>query len=208
MSAAPFATSALALCAALTLAAAFAPARAQVNLSTINNSLSLTLDGNTGSLLPGPDNASSFHMNFLLDDTRRMTDTPLGTTHDLEISLTSPNNSVFRFMFSPRPQFGIGYDPISGTNRAYAGITWDLFSMNSWFGHFGLASSFDPGLGSPEARRFDDAPLMFHGAVEFGYRFNESNALLFAIDQGVAPYAHGMAVGPIDNFTLRYGTKF
>jgi hypothetical protein len=208
MSAARFATSAVVLFAGLALAAAFVPACAQVNVSTINNAVSLTLDSNTGSLLPGPDNSSSFHMNFLLDDTRRMTDTTLGATRDLEISLTSPNNSVFRFMFSPRPQFGIGYDPISGTNRAYAGITWDLFSTNSWFGHFGLASSFDPGFGSPEARRFDEAPLMFHGALEFGYRFNESNALLFAIDQGVAPYAHGMGVEPINNFTLRYGTKF
>jgi hypothetical protein len=208
MSAGRFATSALALFAVLALAAAFGPACAQVNVNTIDNSVSLTLDGNTGSLFPGPDNASSFHMNFLLDDTRRMTDTPLGTTRDLEISLTSPNNSVFRFMFSPRPQFGIGYDPISGTNRAYAGMTWDLFSTNSWFGHFGLASSFDPGIGGPEPRRFDEAPLMFHGALEFGYRFNQSDALLFAIDQGVAPYARGMGVGPIDNFTLRYGTKF
>jgi hypothetical protein len=208
MSAARFATSALALCAVLALAAASAPARAQVKVNTIDNSVSLTLDGNTGSLLPGPDNASSFHMDFLLDDTRRMTDTPLGTTRDLEISLTAPNNSVFRFLFSPRPQFGIGYDPISGTNRAYAGMTWDLFSANSWFGHFGLASSFDPGIGGPDTRRFDEAPLMFHGAVEFGYRFDQSNALLFAIDQGVAPYARGMGVGPIDNFTLRYGTKF
>jgi hypothetical protein len=208
MGAGRFATSASTLFTALALAAAFAPACAQVNVSPINNSVSLTFDGNSGSLLPGADNPSSFHMNFLLDDTRRMTDTPLGTTRDLEISLTSPNNSVFRFMFSPRPQFGVGYDPISGTNRAYAGMTWDLFSTNSWFGHFGLASSFDPGIGGPNPRRLDEAPLMFHGALEFGYRFNDANALLFAIDQGVAPYARGMGVGPIDNFTLRYGTKF
>jgi len=207
MSAGRFATSAI--FGVLALVAAFAPAHAQVKVSTVNNSVSLTLDSNSGSLLPGPDNASSFHMNFLLDDSRRMTATPLGTTRDFELSLTSPNNSVFRFIFSPRPQFGIGYDPLSGTNRAYAGMTWDLFSTSSWFGHFGLASSFDPGFGGPFARRFDEAPLMFHGALEFGYRFNESNALLFAIDQGVAPYAHGTGVGPtIDNFTLRYGTRF
>jgi hypothetical protein len=130
----------------INLGAAFAPACAQANVSTINKSGSLTFDANTGSVLAAADNPSTFHMNFLLDDTRRMTDTPHGTTHDLEISLTSPNNSVFRFMFSPRPQFGIGYDPISGTNRACAGMTWGLFSTNSWFGHFDLASSFDPGI--------------------------------------------------------------
>lgn len=181
------------------------PARAQVN--TTNNSVSLTLDGNTGGLLTGAGAGSSFHMNFLLDDPVRMSDTPIGSTRDLEISLTSPNNSVFRFMFSPRPQFGIGFDPLSGTSRAYGGLTWDLFSTPSFFGHFGLATSFNSGLGGPDARRLDEAPLMFHGAVEFGYRLDTQNSLLFAIDQGVAPGARGTAAEP-DNFILRYGTKF
>jgi hypothetical protein len=60
-----------------------------------------------------------------------MTDKPLGTTRDLEISLTSPDKSVLRF---------------------------------------GLASSFDPRIGGPNPRRFAEASLMFHGALEFGYR--------------------------------------
>jgi hypothetical protein len=173
-----------------------------------SNGVSLTLDSNTGSPLTGADAGSSFHMNFLLDDARRMSATEIGTTRDLEISLTAPNNSVFRFMFSPRPQFGIGYDPVSGTNRAYAGLTWNLFSANSLYGHFGVAGSFDPGIGGIDLRRGDEAPLMFHGALEFGYRLDQQNNLLFAVDQSVAPGAHGPGSEPADNFMFRFGRKF
>ncbi len=91
MGAGRFATSASALFMILALAAALAPACAQVNASTINKSVSLTFDTNTGSLLPGADNPSTFHMNFLLDDTRRMTETPLGTTRDLGVC---PGNRI------------------------------------------------------------------------------------------------------------------
>lgn len=183
------------------------PARAQMQIGGVNNSVSLMFDSNTGNLMTGPQSTPTFHMNFLLDDPLRMSATEIGTTRDLEISLTSPNNSVFRFMFSPRPQFGIGYDPISGTNRAYGGLTWGLFSTGSLFGNFGLAGSFDPGIGGPDARRFDEAPLMFHSALELGYRFDTQNTLMFAIDQGVAPGIRGAGAEP-DNFMLRYGTKF
>jgi hypothetical protein len=172
------------------------------------NSVTLTLDSNTGSPVNDAGAGSSFHMNFLLDDPHRMNASPIGTTRDLEISLTSPNNSVFRFMFSPRPQFGIGFDPISGTNRAYAGLTWNLFSADSLYGHFGLAGSFDPAIGGVDLRRGDEAPLMFHGALEFGYRLDQQNNLLFAIDQSVAPGAHGPGPESADNFMFRFGRKF
>ena len=174
----------------------------------MSGGLSLTVDSNTGNLLTGANaGATPFHMSFLLDDPLRMSNTALATTHDLEISLTSPNNAAFRFMFSPRPQFGIGFDPISGTNRAYGALTWNLFSDEALFGNFGLASSFDPGLGGPDGRRIDEAPLMFHGAFELGYRLDTQNSLMFAIDQGVAPGVHGAGAEP-DNFILQYGTKF
>lgn len=192
--------------AALTVAIC-ATSHAQTVGAGINNSVTLTFDGKTGAPLPDSDSASAFHMNFLLDDARRMSATPLGSTRDLEISLTAPNNSVFRFMFSPRAQFGVGYDPLSGTNRAYAGLTWQLFNFKSLYGNFGVASSFDPGVGGVEARR-DEAPLTFHGALEFGYRLDQQNSLQFAIDQSVAPSSHGVGAEPADNFLLRFGTKF
>jgi len=172
----------------------------------INNSVTLTFDGNSGNPLPPSNSETAFHMNFLLDDARRMSATPLGTTRDLEISLTAPNNSVFRFMFSPRAQFGFGYDPVSGTNRAYAGLTWPLFDLKSWYANFGIASSFDPGMGGVESRG-NQAPLMFHGALEFGYKLDQHNSVQFAIDQSVAP-SRGPGSEPADNFLIRFGTKF
>jgi hypothetical protein len=203
-----FSSLALALAAAMAFGATITTsAEAQMQPSGGNGGLTLTFDTNAGNFLTGANSNSTFHMSFLLDDPLRMSNTALGTTHDLEISLTSPNNSVFRFMFSPRPQFGIGFDPISGTNRAYGGLTWNLFSENSLFGNLGLASSFDPGLGGPAGRRLDEAPLMFHSAFELGYRLDTENSLMFAIDQGVAPGLHGAGAEP-DNFILQYGTKF
>jgi len=198
--------SAVGLTIAMSLAVAPA-AWAQNNGAALNNSVTLTFDGNTGNPLPASNSSSAFHMNFLLDDARRMSATPLGTTRDLEISLTAPNNSVFRFMFSPRAQFGVGYDPLSGTNRAYAGLTWQLFNFKSLYGNFGIAGSFDPGMGGVEARR-DQAPLMFHGALEFGYRLDQQNSVQFAIDQSVAPASRGPGSEASDNFLLRFGTKF
>ncbi|MGH6991043.1 MAG: hypothetical protein ACREE3_14180, partial [Stellaceae bacterium] len=125
----------------------------------------------------------------------------------VEISLTSPNTPVFNFLFSPRPQFGIGYDPVAGASRAYIGLTWSLFADNSIYGRFGLAGSYNSPVraGSGEQQL---APLMFHGAVEFGYRLDRVNSLSLAIDQGVAPDNHGSGPQPIDNFLLRFGGKF
>jgi hypothetical protein len=185
------------------------PADAQMQLPMAPvPTVTLALDSNTGNLVPGAATVPAFHMDFLLDDAQRLGGTPLGSTRDLEISLTSPNNAVFRFLFSPRPQFGIGYDPVSGANRGYAGLTWDLFTDTSIYGRLGLASSFESGGGGVQARQLDLAPLMFHGAVEFGYRFDPQNSVSFAIDEGLAPSWHGAGPESVDNFILRYGTKF
>jgi hypothetical protein len=192
--------------AALNVAASAISGLAHAQTPTVT----LTLDSNTGNLVPGAATVPAFHMDFLLDDSARLSGTPIGSARDVEISLTSPDSPVFHFLFSPRPQFGVGYDPISGTNRAYAGVTWDLFTDRSIYGRLGLAGSFDPGIGggSEAARRLDVAPLMLHGAVEFGYRFDQQNSLSLAIDQGVTPAAHGTGPEAIDNFVLRYGAKF
>ncbi|HEX4110917.1 MAG TPA: hypothetical protein VH020_00140 [Stellaceae bacterium] len=180
----------------------------QLPMPTPIPTVTLTLDTNSGNLVPGAATVPAFHMDFLLDDARRLSEAPIGSTRDLEISLTSPNSPVFRFLFSPRAQFGIGYDPVSGTSRGYAGLTWDLFTDSSIYGRLGLATSFDPGIGGFEASRLDVAPLMFHGAVEFGYRLDQQNSVSFAIDEGLAPAMHGAGSESVDNFILRYGTKF
>ena len=188
--------------AAVAVALSGAAARAAGPTTTINIA--------TGDLVPGAATVPEFHMDFLLDDAARLATTPAGARQNVEVSLTTPNNSVMRFMFSPRPQIGFGYDPVSGTNRAYAALTWNLFKDDALYGNFGLASSFDPSLGgsTDPLHRTPIAPLMFHGAVEFGYSFNSQNRVSFSVDQGVIPLSRGSGPEPVDNFTLRYGLKF
>lgn len=195
---------AVAIAAAL---AAFAPIPAAW-AQTSDTTTRLTLDSNTGNLVPGAATVPSFHMNFMLDDASRLGGTPIGTTHDLEISLTSPNSPAFNFLFSPRPQFGIGYDPAGGASRAYVGLTWNLFTDSAIYGRFGLAGSFDPAIGPAANHHVTLAPLMIHGAVEFGYRIDPVNSLSLAVDQGIVPDNHGSGPEPVDNFVLRYGGKF
>jgi hypothetical protein len=193
---------AAALLAAASLAAT--PGFAQSQTTT------MSVDLNAGDPTSHAASAPEFHMDFLLDDAARLGAVPPGTTQNLEISMTSPNNSVFHFMFSPRPQIGIGFDPVSGTNRAYAGLTWNLFAQHSFYGGFGLAGSFDPGLGGSydPMRREAFEPLEFHGALELGYRFEGAGSLSASFDQGVIPISHGSGSSTFDDFLLRYGQKF
>jgi len=186
-----------------TVVAAAAPAHAQSQTTTMTVDLS---DHSVPTAAPAP----PLHMDFLLDDVARLSSVPPGTTQNLEISLTAPNNSVLRFIFSPRPQLGIGYDPASGTNRAYAGLTWNLFSADSFYGGLGIAGSFDPGFGGSydPMRRPAFEPLEFHGALELGYSLDSQSSLSASFDQGVIPINHGSGSSSFDNFLLRYGAKF
>jgi hypothetical protein len=166
---------------------------------------SLTVGGGDN-FVPGGA-ATDFHMDFLLSGQHATSGTD---GQNLQISLSSPSSTgMLHFLFSPRTQYGVGYDPIYGTNRSYTGLTWDLFSADSVYGQLGFASSFDPEVSGADASRHATlAPLMLHGAVEFGYRFNTWNSVSLAIDQGMTPVAHGTAPESFDNFVLRYGVKF
>jgi len=180
------------------------------SVAAAGQSTFLALDLGNG-LVPGAATVPQFHMDFLLDDVVRLSGVPTGSTQDLEISLTSPDTGVFRFLFSPRAQFGVGSDPLSGVNRAYAGLTWNLFNRDSMYGNLGLAGSFDPsssGYDTDPLHRTVLAPLMFHGAVEFGYRIDQKNTLSLSLDQGVAAISRGPGPESIDNISLRYGLKF
>jgi hypothetical protein len=196
----------VALCVALTALLAAADLARAAGVTT-----SVNINGDDGDLVPGAATVPAFHMDFLLNDVGRLDAAPAGTTQNLEISLTAPNNSVMRFLFSPRTQFGVGYDPIAGANRAYAALTWNLFKDDAIYGNLGVAGSFDPALGgggTDPMHRTVLAPLMFHSAVEFGYSFSSQNSLSLAVDQGVIPVNHGAGPEPVDNFVLRYGLKF
>jgi hypothetical protein len=148
------------------------------------------------------------HLDYLLNDPVRRGAAPsLGSDH-LEIALTSPDVGVFRFLFSPRPQFGLSLDKVAG-NRGYAGLTWNIFDSGSVFGNVGLAGTYDPGTGAPGdvLHRQLTQPLMVHGALEFGYHIGAQHSLSLSLDQGRAPELR-LNSEATDNLRLRYGLKF
>ena len=100
----------------------------------------LTLSG--GASLPEAATAPTFHFDFLLDDPVRQALRPPGSSSNLEIALTSPNNGVFHFLFSPRPQFGFANDGAAGISRSYAGLSWNLFDSSGLYGNLGLTDAY------------------------------------------------------------------
>lgn len=166
----------------------------------------LTING--GPLAPSA-SAPEFHLDFLLEDPARQALKPAGGSDNLEIALSSPNSGIFHFLFSPRPQFGVGFDQATGANRGYAGFTWNLFDSRTVFGNLGLAGSYDPGPTAPNdpLRRPLGPPLTFHGALELGYHLGDQHSLSLRLDEGRAPELRLNAESS-DNLRLRYGLKF
>jgi len=151
---------------------------------------------------------SELHLDYLLNDPTRRGAAPQLGSDNLEIALTSPDVGVFRFLFSPRPQFGLSLDKVAG-NRGYAGLTWNLFDSGSVFGNVGLAGSYDRSTGAPSDPFHHPLgpPLMVHGALELGYHIGAQHNLSLSLDQGRSPELR-LNAETTDNLRLRYGLKF
>jgi hypothetical protein len=160
-----------------------------------------------GALIRGGAPLPEFHLDFLLSEPSRLMLSPLGGNENFSISMTSPGTGVFQFLFSPRPQLGIGVDKSTGTSRSYAGLSWNLFNSNSVFGNLGLAGTYDSTNPNDPLHRAVGQPLMVHGALEFGYHLDQQNSLSLSLDHGNAP---DMRLGGenSDNLRLHYGLKF
>ncbi|HKW55403.1 MAG TPA: hypothetical protein VJO12_17060 [Stellaceae bacterium] len=148
------------------------------------------------------------HLDYLLNDPVRRGAPPQLGGDNLEIALSSPDTGVFRFLFSPRPQFGLSLDKVTG-NRGYAGLTWNLFDSDSVFGNVGLAGSYDPGSSLPNdpLHRAFSPSLTLHGALELGYHIGDRHSLSLSLDQGRTPDLK-LNSETTDNLRLRYGLKF
>jgi hypothetical protein len=157
-----------------------------------------------GTLQRGGAPLPEFHLDFLPSPSPAPT---LGGSGNLEIALATPDTNGFSFLFSPRPQFGLGFDRATAANRAYAGLTWNLFDSSTVFSNIGLAGSYDVGSAPNEPpRRFFGPPLMLHGALQFGYHLGEQQSLSLSLSQEHAPELRGGEAS--DNLRLRYGLKF
>lgn len=191
--------------AVLLAAAAVAAASAARPAAAGGQTQPLAGSGNT--IVPGSAPLPEFRLDFILDDASRRGLSPSDTAGNLEIAMTSPDSGVFRFLFSPRPQFGVNLDRSTG-NRGYAGLTWNLFDSNRLFGNFGLAGSYaDPGAPNDPLHRPLGPPIMLHGAIELGYHIGAQHSLSLSLDQVRAPDAR-LGGETSDNLRLRYGLRF
>jgi hypothetical protein len=161
--------------------------------------------GETGVLVPGSAPLPEFTLNFpnlLLE--------PLGpppTNSDLHISLDSPGHGAINFLFSPRSRFGLETDALTGTSRSYAGLTWNLFDRDGFYGNLSLAGSMTR-LGPEEMYgRELGPPLAFHSGFEFGYQIGARHSLTLSLDRATDSDPFGDR-SEFDDLRLRYGLKF
>ena len=156
-------------------------------------------------LVPGSAPLPQFHLNFpnLLME-------PLGAPAgkgDLEISLTSRDQSVVQFLFSPRSRFGASTDAYTGTSRSYAGLSWNVFDNSGFFGNLSLAGSLTVPGAEELNRRALGPPVALHSMFEFGYQIGNRHSLTLSLDRATAPDMLNDH-NELDNLQLRYGLKF
>jgi hypothetical protein len=158
----------------------------------------------SGILVPGSAPLPEFRLDFpnlLLD--------PIGPPppNDLQISLDSPDRGVISFLFSPRSRYGFQQDQSTGTSRSYAGLSWNLFDSNGFFGNLGITGSVtQPG---PEEmyRRYLGPSVGLHQEFELGYQFGDRHSLTLSLDHETTPDPFAER-SELDNLRLRYGLKF
>jgi hypothetical protein len=128
--------------------------------------------------------------------------------NDLEISLTSSDHSVLRFLFSPRTVAGqtAGFGPAAGSN--YSGLAWNLFDADRLFGNIALSGAVSRPPSDDPTRRLAGPVMSLHSTFELGYSFSSQQSLSFDIDHMTpAPY-FGDRGAAGEDLRLRYGYHF
>ncbi|HXQ51747.1 MAG TPA: hypothetical protein VN802_11685 [Stellaceae bacterium] len=161
--------------------------------------------GGGGMLVPGNAPLPEFRLNF--PDPLSEPFGPSSSHGDLQISLTTPGKGVIQFLFSPRSRFAITTDPETGASRSYAGLGWNLFDSDRFFGTLSLAGTLTRPGTDEFYRRSLGPPLALHSTFEFGYQFGDRHSLTLSLDRATTPDFLSER-SELDNFTLRYGVKF
>ncbi|HLI21939.1 MAG TPA: hypothetical protein VKV32_12515 [Stellaceae bacterium] len=130
-----------------------------------------------------------------------------GAKSDVEISLTQPDHSVLRFLFSPRSLAGEtpSVGATSGSN--YAGLAWNIYDHNQIFSSIALSGAIDH-KGMADPTRLYGPLVSVHSTFELGYSFDPRQSLSFDLDHAnPAPY-FGDRDLPAENLRLQYGYHF
>jgi hypothetical protein len=134
---------------------------------------------------------------------------PAGTAKsDLEISLTTPDHSVLRFLFSPRSLAGQTPSVGMTSGAQYTGLAWNIFENDRLFGSIALTGAINrPSNNDPTSRLY--GPLIsLHSTFELGYTLDPRQSLSFDVDHAnPAPY-FGDRTAAGENLRLQYGYHF
>ncbi len=157
-----------------------------------------------GSLVRGGAAMPQFQLAFPSGDSANA-----ATGSDFQIDVTSPNKSVYSFLFSPRPQWSSRYDAATGTTSSSAGFTWnDRIGGSKFYGGFGLGGSvLNPGSDDLLHRLQGSSPAMY-GTVHFGYELSGEQNLLLSFDRGHTADSNTDRGELGNNLRLNYGVKF
>jgi len=156
--------------------------------------------GVSTSLVRGGAALPHFDTSFPIDPSRPSS--PPLVDQNLEVSLSSPDHGVLRFLFSPRMLSGetYGYGPTVTGN--YVGLAWNIFDTNRLFGSIALTGSVNRQALDEPAPRFAAPALSMHSTLELGYAFNAQQSLSLALDHDSSSSYFG------DFLRLRYGYHF
>ena len=155
--------------------------------------------GASSALVRGGAPLPSFNTSFPIDLDHAST--PAESDQNLEISLTSPDHGVLRFLFSPRAISGeTGFG--STVTGNYAGLAWNIFDNSKFFGSIGLTGAVNrEALDNPNWHLY--GPLLsMHSTFELGYAFNAQQSLSLSLDHATPAPFFG------NDLRLRYGLHF
>ena len=127
---------------------------------------------------------------------------------DLEISLTSPDHGVLRFLFSPRSLAGAtpGVGRTPGTQ--FGGLAWNIFDNNRLFGSIALTGAVTRPFNNDPTNRLYGPLISLHSTFELGYSFDPRSSLSFDIDHAKPAPVFGDRNVPVENLRLQYGYHF
>jgi hypothetical protein len=134
---------------------------------------------------------------------------PVGAPkNDLEISLTSPNHGVLRFLFSPRSLSGV--TPSVGTTAGtqYTGLAWNIFDNDRLFGSIALTGAVTRPFNNDPTNRLYGPLISLHSTFELGYALDPRSSLSFDIDHANPAPLLGDRNVPGENLRLQYGVRF
>jgi hypothetical protein len=127
---------------------------------------------------------------------------------DLEISLTSPDHSVLRFLFSPRSLAGVTPSVGKTPGTQYSGLAWNIFDNDRLFGSIALTGAVTRPLNNDPTTKLYGPLLSVHSTFELGYAFDPRSSLSFDIDHATPAPVFGDRNVPGENLRLQYGLHF